>query len=108
MNEEANKFPAKAVNQKPFSLPFHFSSEYHHFPQTEYSVLAMEEGEIKIEVRALTGETITVSMLPEKTVNDLKLLLQFRFPPAATSANFHLFFKAKLPFTLVLSVSHFI
>ncbi|KAJ4713250.1 ATP-dependent helicase [Melia azedarach] len=55
----------------------------------------MEEGErkIQLQVRALSGETTTVSMSSSKTVHDLKLLLKLNFPPASNSPNFHLFFE---------------
>ncbi|XP_052179603.1 uncharacterized protein LOC127792955 [Diospyros lotus] len=53
----------------------------------------MEEGgEREIQVRSLSGESITVSISPSKTIRDLKLLLSQMFPPA-TSPNFHLFLK---------------
>ncbi|KAL4584143.1 hypothetical protein LXL04_008733 [Taraxacum kok-saghyz] len=53
----------------------------------------MEERETEIEVRALTGETITVSISSSRTIQELKLLLKQIFPPATTSSNFHLFLK---------------
>ncbi|CAN0876969.1 ATP-dependent helicase HRQ1 [Linum grandiflorum] len=56
-----------------------------------------QEEQMKIEVRALTGESIVVSVSRNKTVDDLKRLLLFLdFSPAAAtspSLNFHLFFK---------------
>ncbi|XP_023761523.1 uncharacterized protein LOC111909963 isoform X1 [Lactuca sativa] len=53
----------------------------------------MEEPETQIEVRSLTGETITVSISSSRTIQELKLLLKQIFPPATTSSNFHLFLK---------------
>ncbi|KAK6148650.1 hypothetical protein DH2020_019562 [Rehmannia glutinosa] len=47
----------------------------------------------EIEVRSLTGESIRVSIEPNKTVQDLKLLLKQSFSPASSSPNFHLFLK---------------
>ncbi|CBI15349.3 unnamed protein product, partial [Vitis vinifera] len=57
----------------------------------------MAEREREIEVRSLSGESTTVSISENKTIEDLKLLLIQTFPPASNSPNFHLFFKgAKL------------
>ncbi|CAH1422386.1 unnamed protein product [Lactuca virosa] len=53
----------------------------------------MEEPETQIEVRSLTGETMTVSISSSRTIQELKLLLKQIFPPATTSSNFHLFLK---------------
>ncbi|GAV77746.1 DEAD domain-containing protein/Helicase_C domain-containing protein/DUF1998 domain-containing protein [Cephalotus follicularis] len=53
----------------------------------------MAEREEAIEVRTLSGEKITVEISPNKTVHELKLLLNLIFTPASTSPNFHLFFK---------------
>ncbi|KAJ0709007.1 putative Ubiquitin-like domain-containing protein [Helianthus annuus] len=53
----------------------------------------MDERETEIEVRTLTGETITVSISSNRTIQDLKLLLKQIFPPAASSPNFHLLHK---------------
>ncbi|XP_024970556.1 uncharacterized protein LOC112509694 isoform X2 [Cynara cardunculus var. scolymus] len=53
----------------------------------------MGERETEIEVRTLTGETITVSISLNSTIHELKLLLKQIFPPATTSSNFHLFLK---------------
>ncbi|KAK6795347.1 hypothetical protein RDI58_008800 [Solanum bulbocastanum] len=53
----------------------------------------MEESETSMEVRSLTGESIVVSILPEKTIQELKKLLKKTFPPASISPNFHLFLK---------------
>ncbi|KAJ9567387.1 hypothetical protein OSB04_003353 [Centaurea solstitialis] len=53
----------------------------------------MGETETEIEVRTLTGETITVSISLNRTIHELKLLLKQIFPPATTSSNFHLFLK---------------
>ncbi|KAM7471215.1 hypothetical protein LguiA_009398 [Lonicera macranthoides] len=49
--------------------------------------------DIEIHVRSLSGESTNVSISPNKTILDLKLLLKNSFPPALTSPNFHLFFK---------------
>ncbi|XP_039057043.1 uncharacterized ATP-dependent helicase YprA isoform X2 [Hibiscus syriacus] len=49
--------------------------------------------EKQIEVRTLTGQSTAVTVSPETTINDLKLLLKLSFPPATLSPNFHLFFK---------------
>lgn len=46
-----------------------------------------------MEVRSLTGESIFVSILPDKTIQELKQLLKQAFPPASISPNFHLFLK---------------
>eukprot|EP00261_Vitis_vinifera_P040946 XP_019082189.1 PREDICTED: uncharacterized protein LOC100257644 isoform X5 [Vitis vinifera] len=53
----------------------------------------MAEREREIEVRSLSGESTTVSISENKTIEDLKLLLIQTFPPASNSPNFHLFFK---------------
>lgn len=53
----------------------------------------MEERETEIEVRTLTGETITVSISSSRTIQELKFLLKQKFPHATTSSNFHLFLK---------------
>ncbi|PWA79027.1 nucleic acid binding,ATP-dependent helicase [Artemisia annua] len=53
----------------------------------------MSELETKIEIRTLTGETTTVSISSNPTIQELKILLKQLFPPATTSPNFHLFFK---------------
>lgn len=47
-----------------------------------------------IEVRSLMGDSIRVSIEPSKTIQDLKLHLKQCFSPAASSPDFHLFFKA--------------
>ncbi|KAL3824710.1 hypothetical protein ACJIZ3_020739 [Penstemon smallii] len=53
-----------------------------------------ESGNVnEIQVRSLTGESIRVSMEPNKTVQDLKLLLKQSFSLASSSPNFHLFLK---------------
>ncbi|XVF11737.1 hypothetical protein REPUB_Repub08aG0053500 [Reevesia pubescens] len=49
--------------------------------------------EKEIQVRTLSGESTAITISPEKTINDLKLLLKISFPPAFSSPNFHLFFK---------------
>ncbi|KAI3785640.1 hypothetical protein L1987_44764 [Smallanthus sonchifolius] len=53
----------------------------------------MGERETEIEVRTLTGESITVSISSNRTIQELKLLLKQIFPPAASSPNFHLLLK---------------
>ncbi|XP_055826142.1 uncharacterized protein LOC129894460 isoform X2 [Solanum dulcamara] len=53
----------------------------------------MEEPETSMEVRSLSGESISVSILPDKTIQQLKQLLKQAFPPASISPNFHLFLK---------------
>ncbi|KAI7746160.1 hypothetical protein M8C21_016238, partial [Ambrosia artemisiifolia] len=53
----------------------------------------MAETETEIEVRTLTGQTITVSIASNNTIQHLKLLLKQIFPPAASSPNFHLLLK---------------
>lgn len=53
----------------------------------------MAESEIEIEVRSLTGESTAVYISPDKTIQDLKLLLKQTFLPATNSSNFHLFLK---------------
>ncbi|MBA0652200.1 hypothetical protein Goklo_019474 [Gossypium klotzschianum] len=47
----------------------------------------------EIEVRTLSGESTTITVSPETTINDLKHLLKLSFAPATSSPNFHLFFK---------------
>ncbi|KAL2462078.1 ATP-dependent helicase [Abeliophyllum distichum] len=51
------------------------------------------EKEMEIEVRSLNGESITVSIEANKTIQDLKNLLKQQFHPAVSSPNFHLFLK---------------
>lgn len=46
-----------------------------------------------MEVRSLTGESIVLSILPDKTIQQLKQLLKKTFQPASISPNFHLFLK---------------
>ncbi|XP_010318873.1 uncharacterized protein [Solanum lycopersicum] len=53
----------------------------------------MEESETSMEVRSLTGESIVLSILPDKTIQQLKQLLKKTFQPASISPNFHLFLK---------------
>ncbi|XP_059640822.1 uncharacterized protein LOC132282982 isoform X2 [Cornus florida] len=53
----------------------------------------MGESEREIEVRSLSGESTTISLHPNTTIQELKLLLKQNFPPASNSSNFHLFFK---------------
>ncbi|KAL6541223.1 hypothetical protein OROHE_010931 [Orobanche hederae] len=55
--------------------------------------MAENESEREIEVRSLTGESIRVSIEPNKTIEDLKFLLQHTFSPASSIPNFHLFLK---------------
>ncbi|ESW10374.1 hypothetical protein PHAVU_009G203700 [Phaseolus vulgaris] len=52
-----------------------------------------ESNHKEIQIRALTGESITLPVTPTTTLHHLKLLLRQSFPPATTSPNFHLFFK---------------
>ncbi|XVE54657.1 hypothetical protein DITRI_Ditri03aG0099700 [Diplodiscus trichospermus] len=49
--------------------------------------------ETEIQVRTLGCQSTVITISPEKTINDLKLLLKLSFPPASSSPNFHLFFK---------------
>ncbi|GMH17030.1 hypothetical protein Nepgr_018871 [Nepenthes gracilis] len=53
----------------------------------------MEEKVREIEVRSLSGESTTLSISPNKIVQDLKLHLIQCFHPAASSPNFHLFLR---------------
>ncbi|XP_008453310.2 uncharacterized protein LOC103494067 isoform X1 [Cucumis melo] len=53
----------------------------------------MEESEREIRIKTLTGESMTVSVSGNSTIDDLKLLLRRNFPSATISPNFHLFFK---------------
>ncbi|KAK7411308.1 hypothetical protein VNO78_02741 [Psophocarpus tetragonolobus] len=53
------------------------------------------EDEIQIQIRTLTGESITLPVTPTTTVHHLKLLLNRSFAAATTSSNFHLFFKGE-------------
>ncbi|XP_072971707.1 uncharacterized protein [Typha angustifolia] len=63
----------------------------------------MEE---EVEVRTLDGESITIAISPDRSVRDLKAILNDSFLPAIRSPNFHLFFKgAKL--TLETQVGNF-
>ncbi|KAK7304222.1 hypothetical protein RJT34_15349 [Clitoria ternatea] len=66
-----------------------------------------ESNHKQIEIRALTGESITVPITPTTTIQHLKLVLNHSFPPATNSPNFHLFFKAHSPsFSLTLHFHH--
>ncbi|CAI8589588.1 unnamed protein product [Vicia faba] len=47
----------------------------------------------EIQIRTLTGDSITLHINPTATVQHLKLLLNHSFSPATNSPNFHLFFK---------------
>ncbi|XP_058723094.1 uncharacterized protein LOC131594917 isoform X1 [Vicia villosa] len=47
----------------------------------------------EIQIRTLTGDSITLHITPTATVQHLKLLLNHSFSPATNSPNFHLFFK---------------
>ncbi|KAG9151551.1 hypothetical protein Leryth_019742 [Lithospermum erythrorhizon] len=50
--------------------------------------------EIPIEIRRLSGESISVSILPNKTIQDLKFLLtKTSFKSVSSSSSFHLYFK---------------
>ncbi|PKI36942.1 hypothetical protein CRG98_042643, partial [Punica granatum] len=53
----------------------------------------MDSTERRLEVRALTGESITVSISVGKTVRDLKHLLEQTFPLAVKYPNFNLYHK---------------
>ncbi|KAL2935519.1 ATP-dependent helicase HRQ1 [Bienertia sinuspersici] len=68
----------------------------------------MEEQEI--EVRNLSGESITISILPTKTVAELKSILKERFLPASSSSSsdFHLFLRGKKLCVQSLIGSHII
>lgn len=52
-----------------------------------------EAEEREIQVRSLTGESISLSVKPNNTIQELKQLLKQSFPPASSSPNFHLFLK---------------
>ncbi|KAK7328471.1 hypothetical protein VNO77_22578 [Canavalia gladiata] len=54
-----------------------------------------ESRQKEIQIRALTGESITLPITPTATIKDLKLLLHRSFPPATNSPTFHLFFKGE-------------
>lgn len=54
----------------------------------------MEESESEIRIKTLTGESLTISISGNRTIEDLKLLLRKNFPSATVSPNFHLFSKA--------------
>ncbi|XP_014494554.1 uncharacterized protein LOC106756587 isoform X7 [Vigna radiata var. radiata] len=54
-----------------------------------------ESNHTEIQIRALTGESVTLLVTPTTTLHHLKLLLRHSFPPATTSPNFHLFFKGE-------------
>ncbi|XP_062159413.1 uncharacterized protein LOC133866791 isoform X4 [Alnus glutinosa] len=47
----------------------------------------------EIQVRTITGESTTVWVPTNSTIEELKLLLKQSFLPASNSPNFHLFFK---------------
>ncbi|XP_023531211.1 uncharacterized protein LOC111793522 isoform X1 [Cucurbita pepo subsp. pepo] len=53
----------------------------------------MEESESEIRIKTLTGESLTISISGNRTIEDLKLLLRKNFPSATVSPNFHLFSK---------------
>ncbi|KAJ7978775.1 ATP-dependent helicase [Quillaja saponaria] len=52
-----------------------------------------EDTEKEIQVRTLTGESFTICISSNSTIEDLKLILKKNFSPAIKSVNFHLFFK---------------
>ncbi|KMT10853.1 hypothetical protein BVRB_5g113540 isoform A [Beta vulgaris subsp. vulgaris] len=52
----------------------------------------MEE-EQELEVRSLSGESITISVSTTETIAALKLVLKHRFSPASSSSDFHLFLR---------------
>ncbi|RHN74242.1 hypothetical protein MtrunA17_Chr2g0308171 [Medicago truncatula] len=66
--------------------------------------MAEDSNEKEIQIRTLTGESITLHITRSSTVQQLKLLLNHSFPPATNSPNFHLFFKA-LSLSLSLSLN---
>ncbi|PIA57639.1 hypothetical protein AQUCO_00600395v1 [Aquilegia coerulea] len=53
----------------------------------------MAKNEKEIQIRTLSGESTTISIPSNCSIQDLKLLLKLIFTPAKTSPNFHLFFK---------------
>ncbi|KAF5177122.1 Atp-dependent helicase hrq1 [Thalictrum thalictroides] len=53
----------------------------------------MAENEKQIQIRTLYGESTTISIPSNRSIQDLKLLLVLIFIPAKTCPNFHLFFK---------------
>lgn len=63
--------------------------------------IEMDKCDRKIQVRTLSGETTTVSVSSDKSIHELKLLLKISFPPASSSPNFHLFFKATTLFIYI-------
>lgn len=73
-----------------------FPAETKRNPEPVEIGINMGENEREIEVRTLTGESTIVSISPNKTIQDLKLLLKkLIFPPASSSPNFHLFLKVR-------------
>ncbi|KAF7838556.1 ATP-dependent helicase HRQ1 isoform A [Senna tora] len=52
-----------------------------------------DDSDKEIQIRTLSGESITLRFPSTTTVQHLKLLLNQTFPPASASPNFHLFFK---------------
>ncbi|XP_057517360.1 uncharacterized protein LOC130798412 isoform X2 [Amaranthus tricolor] len=56
--------------------------------------MEQDKDDREINVRSLTGESISISMSSSKTIADLKLVLKDRFPPASSSSSdFHLFLR---------------
>ncbi|KAL1824977.1 hypothetical protein ACET3Z_011755 [Daucus carota] len=66
----------------------------------------MGEKEREIQVRSLTGESMTLSISESIRIDQLKLLLKQTFPPASSSPNFHLFLKG-MKLSLGSQVSHY-
>ena len=76
-------------------------------PKSE-AIEEMAERQWEIEVRSLSGESTTVFISENKTIEDLKLLLIRTFPPASHSPNFHLFFQASFFISLMFFLFSFI
>ncbi|XP_060674220.1 uncharacterized protein LOC107433954 isoform X5 [Ziziphus jujuba] len=53
----------------------------------------MATSDIEIQVRTISGDSTTLWVSVNSSVEDLKLLLKQTFPPAHRSPNFHLFYK---------------
>ncbi|KAL5725762.1 hypothetical protein ACHQM5_008871 [Ranunculus cassubicifolius] len=54
---------------------------------------AMAENQTEIQIRSLSGESTTLSIPSNRSIQDLKLLLKLIFAPAKNTQTFHLFFK---------------
>lgn len=84
----------------PFFLSLRFFSiQFPWLSIKTNSAKKMEErdSEKQFQIRALTGESVTVSISTNKTIADLKLLLTQIFPLATKYSNFNLFHKVRLP-----------